>query len=396
MDYSKNIYKLYMIIFFHNLIFAYVIERLFWEQRGMTVFMVVLCEVIYAAVIVVLEIPSGIFADKMGRKKLLVISAVLSTLELVLLIYASSFIEFAFVAFLAGISGSCSSGAFNALLYDSLLISSKQNMFEKILGRINAFDFLAAMIAALSGSVLAKLYSFELNYILSVVSMSVALAFTLSLKEPPKDKGEVFDEVSEEGFKAYFNSAATFYKRNPRVAFMVINAMAIGACINYLDEFWQLYLRDIGFSIVFFGVFSSLVLLIRIPGNLMASQLIKHFREERILVFILGVTTVGFFTAGIFPGRIGIAAMVITFLVSGVVDPLVSGYLHHHTRSDIRATVDSFQSLGKRAIVLAVGIAFGYVSSVSDIAIGFVFLGMVCFLFLILFLKNIKNLENIN
>jgi predicted lysophospholipase L1 biosynthesis ABC-type transport system permease subunit len=128
----------------------------------------------------------------------------------------------------------------------------------------------------------------------------------------------------------------------------------------------------------------------------MASQLIKHFREERILVFILGVTTVGFFTAGIFPGRIGIAAMVITFLVSGVVDPLVSGYLHHRTRSDIRATVDSFQSLGKRAIVLAVGIAFGYVSSVSDVAIGFVFLGMVCFLFLILFLKNIKNLEHIN
>jgi MFS family permease len=200
MDYNKNVYKLYMIIFFHNLIFAYVIERLFWEQRGMTVFMVVLCEVIYAATIVIFEIPSGILADKLGRKRLLVISAVLSLLEMVLLLYANSFMDFAIVVFMAGISGSCSSGAFNALLYDSLLISKKQNMFEKILGRINAFDFLAALIAALSGSVLAKFYGFEFNYILSAISLVVALAFTLSLKEPPRDNSEVPEEDSKEGF----------------------------------------------------------------------------------------------------------------------------------------------------------------------------------------------------
>lgn len=396
MDYNKNVYKLYMIIFFHNLIFAYVIERLFWEQRGMTVFTVVLCEVIYAATIVVLEIPSGILADKVGRKWLLIISAVLSMLEFVVLIYANSFMDFAFVTFMAGISGACSSGAFNALLYDSLLISNKQSMFEKILGRINTFDFLAAVIAALSGSVLAKFYGFELNYKLSVVSMLVALAFTLSLKEPPKLKCETLDEESKEGFLVYFRSAVAFYKSNPKVAFVVINAMAIGASINYLDEFWQLYLRDIGYSILFFGVFSSLSLLIRIPGNLMSSYLIKHFSEEKILVFILAMTSVGFYAAGAFPGVIGIVSIILIFLASGVVDPLVSGYLHHRTKSDIRATVDSFQSLGKRAIMFVVGIGFGYISSIFDVAIGFVFLGTVCFLFLMLFLKNIRNLGRIN
>ena len=396
MDYSKNVYKLYIIIFFHNLIPAYVIERLFWEQRGMTVFMVVLCEVIYAATIVVLEIPSGILADKLGRKWLLIISAVLSMLEFVVLIYANSFVAFAFVGFMAGIAVSCTSGAFNALLYDSLLISKKQGMFEKILGRINAFDFLAAMIAALSGSILAKFYGFELNYILSGFSMFVALAFTLSLKEPPKDKCEVLNGESKEGFAIYFKSAVAFYKNNPRVAFMVINAMAMGACINYLDEFWQLYLRDVGFSILFFGVFSSVVLLIRIPGNLISSYLIRYFKVESILASILAVTTMGFIAAGVFPGPIGIIAIIIIFLVSGVVDPLVSGYLHHRATSDIRATVDSFQSLGKRAIVFTAGIGFGYISSISRVAIGFAFLGLVCFLFLILFLKNTKKFERIN
>lgn len=112
-----------------------------------------------------------------------------------------------------------------------------------------------------------------------------------------------------------------------------------------------------------------------------------------VRICILAVTSLGFFVAGVLPGPIGIVAIVIIFLASGVIDPLVSGYLHHRAMSDIRATVDSFQSLGKRAIVFVVGIGFGYVSSISDAAIGFVFLGAVCFLFLILFLKNIKSLN---
>ena len=74
MNSKNNIYKLYFIIFFHNLIPAYVIERLFYEQRGMTVIMVVLCEIVYAVTIVILELPTGILADKFGRKGLIVIS----------------------------------------------------------------------------------------------------------------------------------------------------------------------------------------------------------------------------------------------------------------------------------------------------------------------------------
>ena len=33
MNYLQNVWKLYAIRFFYNLIPAYVIERLFWEQR---------------------------------------------------------------------------------------------------------------------------------------------------------------------------------------------------------------------------------------------------------------------------------------------------------------------------------------------------------------------------
>jgi len=74
MNYIRNnIWKLYAIRFFHNLIPAYVIERLFWEQRGMTIQMVVYTEIIYAITVVLLEIPTGIIADKWSRKKMIMV-----------------------------------------------------------------------------------------------------------------------------------------------------------------------------------------------------------------------------------------------------------------------------------------------------------------------------------
>jgi MFS family permease len=385
----KNVNKLYIIIFFHNLIPAYVIERLFWEQRGMTVLMVVLCEIIYAMSIVIFELPTGVFADKFGRKTLLVFGAVLSMFEFIILLYAYNFWTFALVVFLAGLSSACTSGARNALLYDSLLTANKQNSFEKIVGRMNSLDFISSIIAAISGSVLAKYFGFELNYIVSAASMLLALIFTILLKEPPRNNKQVKTNKNQAAFMVYIRKSVNFYKINPKVVSIITNAMGIAACITYLDEFWQLYLDEIGFSVLFFGVFSACISLARIPGNLLAAYLVTIFRAQSIILFILGITTVCFFMTAIFPDSVGLIMIVIIFLASGVIDPVVTGYLHHHGSSKIRATIESIQSLIESVITFTVGIGFGIISSSFSIVSGFIFLGAISCLFFFYFLKRI-------
>jgi MFS family permease len=391
MNYSKNISKLYFIAFFHNLIPAYVIERLFWQERGMTVLMVVLCEIIYAVTIVICELPTGILADKFGRKALLVFGAVLSMLEFIILLFASNFWTFAFVVFLAGIAGACTSGASNALLYDSLLVTKQEHSFEKIVGRLNSLDLIGSLLAALSGSFLAKVFGFEFNYILSVGSMFIALAFTVFLMEPPIQT-QVKEEKGQK-LKVYLDQSISFFKGNPKLVSIITNAMALGACVTYLDEFWQLYLDEISYSILFFGVFSAVISLARIPGNLIAASLLNYFSAETIILSVLGVSAAGFFMTALFPGVFGIIAMLIIFLASGVVDPVVSGYLHHRGSSEIRATLESIQSLIERAITLIVGIGFG-IASIASVVIGFTFLGGVVTLFFLLFISKKTKIIN--
>ncbi|MFB3166981.1 MFS transporter [Neobacillus sp. 179-C4.2 HS] len=389
----NNVNKLYLIIFFHNLIPAYVIERLFWEQRGMTVLMVVLCEIIYAVSIIIFEIPTGVFADKIGRKTLLAFGAVLSVFEFIILLFAYEFWTFALVVFLAGISSACTSGAWNALLYDSLLTDKKQESFEKIVGRMNSLDFIASLLAALSGSVLAKYVGFEFNYIVSAASMFLGMVLTLLLKEPPRNRQQRKNEKSQSAFMVYVRKSITFYKTNPKVVTIITNAMGIAAFITYLDEFWQLYLDEIGFSVLFFGLFSACISLARIPGNLLAAYLLIYFKAQSIILFILGITTVCFFMTAIFPGVIGLSMIILIFLASGVIDPVVTGFLHHHGSSEIRATIESVQSLIESIITFTVGIGFGMISSSFSILSGFLFLGVISCLFFFYFLEKgfVKN-----
>lgn len=390
MDYSKNVYKLYFITFFHNLIPAYVIERLFWEQRGMTVFMVVVCEIIYAVTIVILEIPTGILADKCGRKMLLVIGGALSILEFMILIFANHFWTFALVVFLAGVAGACISGALNALLYDTLLLENREKSFEKIIGRLNSIDFIGSILAGLSGSILAKYNGFEINYMLSAGSMFIAFIFTIILKEPPRERTHNEIKPMKISLFKYFSSSVSFYRKNSKLLVMIVHAMVIAACVNYLDEFWQLYLKEIGFSVLFFGLFSALISISRIPGNLMAGYLIKYFRVEFILLIAMGATALGFFISAFLHGFIGVAMIILIFLFSGVVDPVVTGYLHHRADPEIRATLDSIQSLIQRTIVFIVGIGFGIISTKYTIFSGFIFLGAFMSIFMLLYHKNVN------
>lgn len=382
MDVYKNIKKLYIIVLFHNLIPAYVIERLFWEQRGMTVMMVVLCEIIYAVTIVIFEIPTGVLADVFGRKGLLVLGAFLSMLEFVLLLFAYHFWVFALVVFIAGIAGACMSGALNALLYDSLLEVKKENTFVKIVGRIHSLDFIASLLAALSGSVFAKFYGFEFNYFLSAASMFIAFGFTIFLKEPSKK----VEQEQTNGFKDYIRLSISFYKCNPKLVSVITYAMAVGACITYLDEFWQLYLDEIGISLLFFGVFAAFISLARIPGSLLAAYLTRYLKEETIILSVLGFSALGFFMTAIFPNIIGLILIMFIFLASGVIDPVVAGYLHHQSNSEIRATIESIQSLVERAITFIIGIGFGMIASKTTVLLGFLYLGAVSGIFFLSYL----------
>lgn len=386
MGYMSNVWKLCAIRFFYNLIPAYVIERLFWEERGMTIQMVVYTEIIFAITVVAAEIPTGIIADKWGRKPMIVLASLLGCFEFLILVFATEFWHFALVVCLAAIGKSASSGAENALLYDSLLSAGKEQSFEKYLGRLNALDIGSIFIAALSGSMLANRYGYAFNYWVSLVAMLVSLFVTLILTEPAKHSS--LDDDPPLPIQAYLTASLRFFKNNQGVRLVVLTGMVTGAAINFIDEFWQIYLERLGVPVLYFGLFSGAIFLLRLPGNVVAYKLKNRFSQRVLLSGAIGGIAAGFAYLSAVKDYSGLIAVFIICLLVGIIEPLAAGYLHHRIDSTMRATMGSFQSLGQNAVLMLTGLGFGYFSSRFDVFGGYGFIAIVCSVFFVYFLME--------
>ena len=386
MNYIHNVWKLYAIRFFHNLIPAYVIERLFWEQRGMTIQMVVYTEIIYAVAIVLLEIPSGIISDKWGRKKMIVLNAFFGCFEFLILIFATEFWHFAAAVFLAGVGCSAGSGSENALLYDSLLSNGNEQSFEKCLGRLNAWDFSASILAALSGSLMAGRFGFEFNYWVSFAGMLVSLCITFRLVEP-----EVKSKTGEPiAIKDYVKASVFFFRRNQGVCLVLLSGMVTGAALNFIDEYWQLYISRLGVPVIYFGLFSAGLSFLKLPGNMLAYKIKKRMSYRALILGVVFVFAAGLLYLYAVKGTTSLVVIFLICTVSGIIEPIATGYLHHRIDSSMRATIDSFQSLGFRSILIIVALGFGFFSSRFDIFGGYGFISFVCGVFLVYFLISSK------
>lgn len=365
--YKLNIYLMYGYWFFHNLIFAYVIERLYWASRGMTEQGVVYTEIIYAVVVILLEVPTGALADRWSKKVLLVLSAVLSFSELFILIYANNFWHFALAVALAGLGKALSSGTSNALIFESLKMLGEEHSFEKVSGRIGFFDYSAAMLGALAGSYIAYSKSYITTYWLSLISVFITIIAALFLK----DTDSIEEKEAKLDYIQHMKEAFSFLKGKPAIRFVLFFGIIAGAVFTYIDEFWQTYLNAINIPIYLFGIISATRMISSSISGIYAYKLKNKFSYDSIFSVQIITFAASILIASYTKSFVGLMPLIISFISFGVVEPLTIGYLHHRTESRIRATVESFQSLILRAVTIICGLLFGYFSTHFSIFTGF-------------------------
>ena len=144
---------------------------------------VLLLEAVYYISVVALEVPSGYFSDMTGRKRTLIISALMFSISYILFFTGSSFIQFAVAQFLLAGGMAFRSGTDTSFHYESLKDVGKEAEYAQREANIYRWKFISMAIAILAGGFLG---SFKLSYayILSFVTAAVALALAFAFKEP--------------------------------------------------------------------------------------------------------------------------------------------------------------------------------------------------------------------
>ncbi len=117
----------------------YPVLAVLFTDLGLRLEQYLLLNAVWAAAIFLFEVPSGALADTIGRKRLLMFSAVLMVLEMSVLLFApkdGGILLFALCLlnrFLSGTSEAAASGADEAIVYESLPEKNRESAWDQVM-----------------------------------------------------------------------------------------------------------------------------------------------------------------------------------------------------------------------------------------------------------------------
>src|SRR4029453_3826630 len=95
----------------------------------------------YAAVVPLLEVPSGILADRWSRSWIMILGCVALMISSLIGGLSHSVITYGIAAMVLGIYFACSSGTVDSIVYDTVLEETGSNeLYETWIGRIRAVE----------------------------------------------------------------------------------------------------------------------------------------------------------------------------------------------------------------------------------------------------------------
>ncbi|WBW95706.1 MFS transporter [Oceanirhabdus sp. W0125-5] len=399
---KRNILSIYGITIFHNLIFAYVIERAFSLSRGMSIEMVAYTEVIYNFVVIALEIPSGYLADIWSRKKLMILAAFLTCIEFLILIFAHNFFMFAVATVATGIGKAFNSGAENAIFYDTLKKLGEEDSFQKHMSKLRFIDYTTGIIAALLGAYMAYKTSYTFNYALSLISCVLAFVCTLFLYDV-SDFEKPIMEFSHNNRSYSINKnvkdmkeVLSFFIKNSYILSIALTGVIAAVITVQIDEFYQIYILDIGFPVYLFGVVSLFSLGACSFGSLLSSKSDKIFSKFNGYIMILCGLVISIVLLILSHNYLVVIPLFLYYLCYSVLEPVVLTEIHKNIKGKLRATTESFYSLMRRGMTMFIALPFGIIANRISLKIGFVFLAVALSLMIIvlLIIANVKNERN--
>ncbi len=146
------------------------------------------------------EIPTGVFSDRIGRRKTVILGAASAVMFAVFYAIGHSFWFLAIGAIFEGLSMAFYSGNNDALLHDTLSENGEEHKYAEYLGKISKMFQLALAVSAILGGIVVAKWAFPAVMWLSVIPQALCLILAFKLIEPKihtARSGNIYQHLKE-------------------------------------------------------------------------------------------------------------------------------------------------------------------------------------------------------
>jgi MFS family permease len=231
---------LYGYAFLHDLILLYPVYALLFSDTGLTVWQISSLFVLWSVTSLVVEVPSGAWADAFSRRLLLWTGPLLTAAGFALWVLVPSYEAFALGFILWGAGESLGSGALEALVHDELDRLGAADRYARVMGRARAAGLLAVMAAMGLAGPLFAWGGYSAVGAASVLALLLAAATATRLPEHRKPSAE------GDGWAATLRAGLAEARADRSVRGALLLVPAVTAVWGALDEYSPLLVRDTG------------------------------------------------------------------------------------------------------------------------------------------------------
>jgi MFS family permease len=320
---------------------------LFWQQNGLDLFEIFLLQAVFAVAIVLLEVPTGLVADRVGKRTSLVWGMAIATLGMVAYALGTSFVTFAIAELLLALGLSFWSGAGSALLYDTLSALGREDDFRRIEGRTRAIQMVWFAACNLLGGFIGA-YSLRATVWLSCIGPLLGLLLALSLREvrPPQPASSLRTGV--QAYRELISQSLRFVLRHRLVRWQIIFLGVLMGSMQWLLWLYQPYMEWCGLPVWSFGIAFTIFNLFAALMSHQADRFDRLLGRTGTIAALMALQIAPLVLMPFLVGSLSFLFVLGHQAVRGLASPIVSARILRYTYADKRATVLSISALGGR------------------------------------------------
>jgi len=388
---NKNLqyYKFCLYGFFKNLRFFDAFLLLFFLENGLSYIEIGFLYSIREIAMVFLEIPSGVIADTLGRKRTLVTSFFIYILSFILFYYSSQFVMFALAMLLFAVGDAFRTGTHKAMIYHYLKKNNWGNQKVNYYGHTRSWSQLGTAVSSLGAGIIvfysgdySKIFLYSIiPYLLDMLlvwSYPDYLNNNLNAKKKATVK-QKFKEVAR-AFVTTFRSLA-FIRALSSTTFYTGYYRAIKDYFQPLLKYFAIsmpffaYLSNekkvaVIIGLIYFFTYLLTAVASRNSGRFAAmfQSIMKPMNLTILVGFIVGIVTGLTFSYGYFV--LAIAGFVIILLIENLRKPIGVALVADLSKESAMASVLSASSQVKSLIAAIIAPIIGILADLFNPGIG--------------------------
>lgn len=372
---KKNIYIMYTIALLQGMVFYGPIATLYRQAQGVSVFEITLIESISLILCILLEIPWGIIADKIGYKRTMVFCCVLYFISKIVFFMATGFWWFLAERIMLSIVISGISGVDTSILF----LSCQEGKSQKTFGIYNSLCTTGLLIAAIVYSVFLG-DNFKASGGLTVISYGIAAVASLCLKEVKPNEVRTFS-------KSEFTIILSNTFKNKHLLLFLISIAFLSETHQTITVFLnQIKYEKCGLSPSIIGYIYIIVTLIGLCGVYSAS-FTKKIGIKNTGILLYGIALLSCITLAFCSNAwVSVGAIVMLRISFSLFMPLQTELQNMQIITNNRATALSINAMMVDGVGAGTNLAFGALSKIN-LSTTFLLGALLCAAGMILYLR---------